>query len=204
MTSMVKILTERVPYLYACCDALLTAEDIASSMRFQHEPRRMEHLTWRRVVRRELGRNVAISYNEVGAPVVNVPNTHISVSHGAGMVAVAIADCPVGIDIESLERNFERVAERYMSTEERGLSDDCHWPAMVWCSKEAMYKLFGRRGVELSQELKIESYNSEQQWIVGTLRDATNKTLCLARATIEIQIIEEETIVAVATINDSK
>ena len=49
---------------------------------------------------------------------VNLENRHISVAHGAGRVAVAIADEKIGVDIEALERDFAKVSSRYMSAEE--------------------------------------------------------------------------------------
>ena len=57
---MVRLFVESVPPVYLCCDTLLTAADIASAVRFQNEARRNEHLAWRRIVRRELGRSEGI------------------------------------------------------------------------------------------------------------------------------------------------
>ena len=189
---MVKLFVEPIQSIFACCDALITAQDVASASRFQNEARRMEHLAWRRIVRRELGRGVMIEYNAVGAPYVDSPNTHISVAHTAGVVAVALADCPVGVDIESLHRGFERVASRYLSAEEAQLSSDERWAAMVWCAKEAMYKLYGRKGVDLIDDLRVMGYDASQGRIYGSMRD-------MADAKIDITLHEEDWIVAVAT-----
>lgn len=189
---MVRTIVEPIPQVYACCDALITAADVASAVRFQNERRRGEHLAWRRVVRRELGRNVTIEYNEVGAPTVDIPNVHISVAHGGGMVAVAIADERVGVDIESKERNFERAKERYMSPEELALSDDELWPAMAWTAKEAMYKLYGHKGVDLRDDLQLLSFDATTRHIVGELDGQ-------ARALVDISITEDNMVVAVAT-----
>ena len=57
---MVKLIIEPVPPVYLCCDALITASDVASASRFQNDSRRREHLAWRRIVRNELGRRVVI------------------------------------------------------------------------------------------------------------------------------------------------
>lgn len=191
MISMIKVVTERVPYLYTCCDTLLTAEDIASSMRFQHERRRMEHLTWRRIVRHELGRGVAISYNDVGAPIVDLPNTYISVAHGGGMAVVAISDSPIGVDIESLERDFTRAADRYMSAQELALSTRHQWAAMVWTAKEALYKLYGRRGLDLLNDLTVFDYDQEEQTLQGRVKGGDE-------ATISFNFIDDKIIIATA------
>ena len=189
---MVNLIVEALPPVYLCCDTLIAAEDVASAMRFQNEKRRREHLAWRRIVRRELGAKVHIDYNDVGAPVVDVENRWISVAHGGESVAVAIADKPVGVDIESLSRDFDRVAPRYMTPEEMALSDDMHWSCYVWCAKEAMYKLYGRRGVELRGELRVESIDTRSLTIYGGMAN-------MAQAVVEISLHDDDIVVAVAT-----
>ena len=189
---MTKIFVETIPTIFTCCDTLLVAEDVASAARFQNERRRCEHLAWRRIVRRELGRDVHISYNEVGAPKVDKDNIYISVSHCRDAVAVAIADCCIGIDIESLDRDFERVKERYMCDSEMTLCTDKNWAAYAWIAKEAMYKLYGRRGVELRGELRVESFDSGSMIIYGGMAD-------MAQAVVKISLYDDDIVVAVAT-----
>ena len=188
---MRRLLVEEIPWAYACCDALITAEDVASASRFQNERRRNEHLAWRRVVRRELGRKISIGYNEVGAPVVDTPDTYISVAHGAGCVAVAISDRRVGVDIERTDRDFGSVSSRYMTLAEQQLSADERWAAVVWTAKEALYKLYGRRGVELREELLIESYNADTHQLKARM-------IGEAYATVDIEFRGEQIVVAMA------
>lgn len=188
---MVRLFVETLPALYACCDVLVRPQDVASAARFQNDKRRREHLAWRRIVRRELGRDVAIDYNSVGAPTVDIPNIYISVAHGGEAVAVAIADRRVGVDIESVERNFERVRDRYASAEELALSDDGQWLAKLWAAKEALYKLYGERGVELLA-LRVERYDSRQGVMHATLPDGS-------KAEVGVERYSGNVIVAVAT-----
>lgn len=188
---MRRLLVEEIPWAYACCDALITAEDVASASRFQNERRRNEHLAWRRVVRRELGRKISIGYNEVGAPVVDTPDTYISVAHGADCVAVAISDRRVGVDIERTDRDFGSVSSRYMTLAEQQLSADERWAAVVWTAKEALYKLYGRRGVELREELQIESYNADTHQLKARM-------IGEAYATVDIEFRGEQIVVAMA------
>ena len=189
---MVKLVVEAIPPVYLCCDALITASDVASASRFQNDRRRREHLAWRRVVRSELGRGVVIDYNEVGAPVVDTPNTHISVAHGAQSVAVAIANEPVGVDIESLDRNYERIKSRFMSPAEEALSAMEAWPAVVWTAKEAIYKLYGKREVDLTEDIRIAAFDAERMTLEAEVRETKG-------INVEAQIIENRVAVAVAT-----
>ena len=189
---MVNLFVEALPPVFLCCDALISAEDVVSAMRFQNEKRRREHLAWRRIVRRELGAKVHIDYNDVGAPVVDAEGRWISVAHGGESVAVAVADCPVGVDIESVTRDFDRVAPRYMTEEEQSLAVCADWACYVWCAKEAMYKLYGRRGVELRGELRVEGFDSESMTIYGGMAD-------MAQAVVKISLYDDDIVVAVAT-----
>lgn len=166
---MDKLFVEPVDRVYACCDTLITAQDVASASRFQNERRRREHLAWRRIVRRELGRDVDIDYNAVGAPVVSIPNIYISVAHAGEMVAVAISDRRVGVDIERADRDFSRAASRYMSAAEAALATHDRWAGEVWCAKEAMYKYYGKQGVDLLDDLHVESYDGERGILVGRM-----------------------------------
>lgn len=189
---MVRLFVEEIPPVYACCDRLVTAQDVASASRFQNDRRRREHLAWRRIVRQELGTNIAIDYNDVGAPTVDTPNTYISVSHGADMVAVAIADETVGVDIEALDRNFDRVKSRYMSDLESAISDHKDWAAMVWSAKEAIYKLYGRREVDLMDDIHITAYNPEIMELRATAGNVDN-------IVVKTSFVDSRAVVAVAT-----
>ena len=188
---MVRLFVEELPSLYACCDVLVRPQDVASAARFQNDKRRREHLAWRRIVRRELGRDVVIDYNDVGAPTVDTPNIYISVAHGGDAVAVAIADRRVGVDIESSERNFERALSRYASADEVALSNDERWLCMLWTAKEALYKLYGERGVELLA-LRVVDYDAESDTMHCTMPDG-------AKAEVRIERYSGNIVVAVAT-----
>lgn len=186
---MVRLIVEEVPPLYLCCDTLLTAQDIASASRFQNERRRNEHLAWRRIVRRELGREVVIDYDDTGAPCVDTPNIYISIAHCPERVAVAIAEERIGVDIESRERNFLAAASRFMSKEERALCHDEDWAAMVWCTKEACYKYHGKRGIDLLDDIKIEYYNPTTRRIGVRFEDSSS-------VEVEISLHDKKYIVA--------
>ena len=189
---MVKLIVEAIPPVYLCCDMLITASDVASASRFQNDRRRREHLAWRRVVRNELGRGVTIDYNEVGAPIVDSPNTYISVAHGGESVAVAIADEPVGVDIESLDRNYVRIKSRFMTPAEESLSTMEEWPAVVWTAKEAIYKLYGKREVDLTEDIHITAFDTRSMTLTAEVRERRD-------IVVEAQIIENSVAVAVAT-----
>ena len=135
---------------------------------------------------------MTIDYNEVGAPTVDSPNTYISVAHGGESVAVAIADEPVGVDIESLDRNYARIKSRFMTPAEESLSTMEEWPAVVWTAKEAIYKLYGKREVDLTEDIHITAFDTRSMTLTAEVRERRD-------IVVEAQIIENSVAVAVAT-----
>ena len=123
---------------------------------------------------------------------VDIPNTYISVAHGGERVAVAIADEPVGVDIESLDRNYERVKSRCMSPAEEALSEMEEWPAVVWTAKEAIYKLYGKREVDLTEDIRITAFDAQHMLLTAEVRDTRG-------IVVEAKIIENSVAVATAT-----
>ena len=111
------------------------------------ERRRAEFLTWRAVVRRELGDDVGIAYDALGAPVLTNRAVHISVAHCAGRIAVCASPERCAVDIEP--------ASRYLTPEEEALSDDPLLPGIVWCAKETLYKYAGRRELDFRRDLHV-------------------------------------------------
>ena len=139
--------------------------------------RRSEWLSWRAIVRREVCREfgcrpaeIAIAYNETGAPVVEGAAVHAAVSHCRGSVAVGLSDAPCAVDIESLDRNFGRIASRYMTPAKQALSDDPRWPAVVWSAKETLYKYAGRKELDLLSDLRVEQTDFSAGRLVGRIR----------------------------------
>ena len=132
-----------------------TPEECAAAARFA-PARAREYLAWRAIVRREVGRDARIGYNAVGAPVLENYPYLLTVSHGAGRVAVGISERRCAVDIERLDRNFLRILSRYLTPDEQRLSAHPHFPAVAWCAKEVLYKYAGRREADLLRDLRIE------------------------------------------------
>ena len=142
------------------------AEDIDFVESFANADRRCGVLAWRAIVRRELGEGVRIFYDEYGAPKVELPDTYISVSHSKGVVAVLFSDRPCAVDIEQTDRDFGRVANRYLSQREQVLAEQYGILAEMWCAKEALYKYYIKGGLDFVEHISIGEYDSDR----GVLR----------------------------------
>lgn len=162
--------------------AQVAPSDLAEARAFRSESRRREFLSWRAVVRRELGPGIQIAYNAVGAPVVSGRAVHIGVSHCRNRVAVCISDEPCAVDIESTGRNFLRAAPRYLSPAEGALCDDPQWPALVWCAKETLYKFSGREGLDLLRDVHIEAVDLAAGRLTGRIENGEPVGLSVSRS----------------------
>ena len=144
-----------------------TAEELQSVEGITASSRRAARLAWRALLRSMLlPTTVEVSYLSNGKPEIrNSQYRHISVSHSRDYVAVALSQEPCGVDVERIDRNFERVKSRYMTAAEALLSDDARWSAVVWCAKEALYKYAGREGVDFLRDIVIVSAQQQgQSW----------------------------------------
>lgn len=148
------------------CTPWTTREERLRAEFFATPGRRAEYLTWRTLVRRRLGADVRIVYDETGAPVLPERREFLSVAHCPGRVVVCLCDEPCAVDVESSERDFRRVLERVASPGERILSADPRWPGVLWCAKEALYKYARHPGADFARDLLV----SEVDFAGGTAR----------------------------------
>ena len=130
--------------------------------------RRREWLMWRAIVREHLGADTQIGYDEVGAPVLYNCAGHISVSHNREYVAVMYSHERCAIDIESLSRDFAKVAQRYITDAERFVAGAGHplFLAAAWCTKEAVYKYAGRPAAEYLRDIIITNIDWRSMSII--------------------------------------
>jgi 4'-phosphopantetheinyl transferase len=98
--------------------------------------------------------------DEHGKPyLVNMPY-HISLSHSFDYAAVMISKSkPVGIDIELISEKVERIAHKFMSSNELALIEPEHKIEQLyvcWCAKEAVYKCNGRKVISFLDHIHLQ------------------------------------------------
>jgi 4'-phosphopantetheinyl transferase EntD len=146
-------------------ERLVTAADRESASRYAGE-RRRQHLAWRAALRTVLP-GAEVRYGDTGAP--EVEGVYISVSHTRGLAAVRISDRPCGVDAERADRDMSAVRGRVVSGEEELLADAGReeFAVSVWCAKEVMYKMSGRRGLDFLRDLKVGSCDLARGTVAG-------------------------------------
>ena len=94
-------------------------------------PREAEKAAWHAIVREKIGPDVAVAYNDAGAPILKNHEGFIGVSHTRGWVAVVWSDAPCAVDIELKTRKISpAIAERL----------EIEPTIEAWCAWEAAYK----------------------------------------------------------------
>lgn len=125
---------------------------------FKSERRRLEWLAVRALLHHVLGDEAAIDYLPSGRPLLVDTDQELSITHTGDLVALAIA--PAGLEIGiDLERKYERAYQmmaRYLSDEEQAKlvrhPDDA---ALLWCAKEAIYKLCDTKGLRFLDDMRL-------------------------------------------------
>ena len=100
----------------------------------------------------------SLHYSPEGIPFLK-NEKNISISHTKGFSSIAISLKPVGIDIQDFRDKILNISKKFINSEERDLVDPCSIKelTLVWCIKEATYKVHRRPGLDFKDEIKIQS-----------------------------------------------
>ncbi|MEY4351213.1 MAG: putative phosphopantetheinyl transferase [Bacteroidota bacterium] len=162
---------------------LFPAEKIQLQNR-SSEKRRKEFLG-ARLLRNQLLIKSIISYDDVGKPYLqDDPNRYISISHSGETVVLGVASFNIGIDIEKPQNKIHRIINKFADEDEKNLYSFSQfsatdWLTFIWCAKEAIYKLGGRKGVAFKEEIQLLSIDEVEHnylKISGSYKHSAGKT----------------------------
>lgn len=142
------------------------------------EHRRCERLAVRLLLER-LGIDAAIEYLPSGKPVLRGDSRCISISHTKGWAAAAVADPPVGIDIERWSDRASRVVRRFLNEKELPLLQSCdpdRAATLLWSAKESLFKLLDAPAVDFARHLCIEPFRFLPESGSGTFAARERRT----------------------------
>ena len=111
---------------------------------------------------------VYLNHHDNGKPYIENSAINISITHTAKYVAVILNDTEeVGIDCESLDRDFSAVEKKALSEDEKDeLDDDAderrEQLAIYWCAKEAVYKLVSVYNVDFAEQIEVEDFHPRE------------------------------------------
>ena len=126
------------------------------------ESMRKQRLAVRALLEEMFEEKVYLSHHDNGKPYIENDATNISITHTNKYVAVILHPTEdVGIDIESLDRDFTAVEKKALSEDEIDDLDDekrNEQLAIYWCAKEAIFKLISVYNVDFAEQIEVEHF----------------------------------------------
>lgn len=108
--------------------------------------------------------------DEHGKPYLVNSDYSISLSHSYDYAAVMIGkDRSVGVDIELIKPKIHRIQQKFLSAGELAqldVKDNTDGLYVCWCVKEAIYKWYGKKGLEFRKHIHIQPFELKNE---GTL-----------------------------------
>jgi phosphopantetheine--protein transferase-like protein len=159
--------------------------------------RRRERLAVRVLLNKVLGEKAYLGHHDNGRPFLQNNVANISITHTKQFAAIIYnPTLDVGIDMESLARNFNAVEKKALSDEERAYLSDKHRHTqlcLIWSAKEALYKRFSESGIDFSTQMHIEKFTPKNE---GKLTATyTNNEGEQMELTLHYKIIEDHVLV---------
>ena len=139
---------------------------------------------------------VYLSHHDNGKPYIENNATNISITHTDRYVAVILNDSEeVGIDCESLDRDFSAVEKKALSEDEiDDLDEDKRNEqlAIYWCAKEAVYKKMSQYNVDFAEQIEIDSFHPKGEGELEatfTQKDGFEEELTLQYMTFDRHVL---------------
>lgn len=128
------------------------------------ESLRKQRLAVRALLNELFEDKVYLSHHDNGKPFLENCVTNISITHTDKYVAVILHDTEdVGIDIESLDRDFRAVELKALSEDEKDDLDDDdkrnEQLAIYWCAKEAIFKRVSMYNVDFAEQIEVDRFH---------------------------------------------
>ena len=134
---------------------------------FRNESHRKQKLAVRALLNEIFEEKMYLNHHDNGKPYLENCVTNISITHTDKYVAIIIHDEEeLGIDIESLDRNFATVEQKALSEDEIDDLDDekkNEQLAIYWCAKEAIFKRMSQNRVNFAEQIEVEKFNLKKE-----------------------------------------
>ena len=140
------------------------ADEMEEISFIKSESLRKQRLAVRALLNELFDDKVYLAHHDNGKPYIENNSINISITHTEKYVAVILdQNDEVGIDIESLDRDFSVVEKKALSGDEiDDLEDDREEKnehlAIYWCAKEAIFKLLSRYNVDFAEQIEVERF----------------------------------------------
>ena len=141
----------------------LNDDDIRRLNTFKNLNRKIESLSVRALLQQMTRHNARIVYHKYSRkPYLDDNSYNISVSHSHKYTTILLnKDKQVGIDIEYMTHNIERVAHKFINKKEvitKNPKIRREHLYIHWCAKEALYKICDKEDLNFHENLTIKPF----------------------------------------------
>jgi 4'-phosphopantetheinyl transferase len=140
----------------------LTQTELQELGSITNEKRKREYLSVRLLLKEMNKGKGGICYNHLGKPYLPGLGCHLSIAHSQDVAVIVLASENAGIDVESLTRNTDKIAGRFLSEAElkdiASTTDPQLYRIIYWSAKEAAYKYACLEGLEFKSQIVIHPF----------------------------------------------
>lgn len=150
----------------------LSLQEQAELEQIKTPQKQLEWITSRRILKvlaESKGvRQVEIKKDPFGKPYLTGSGVHISLSHSYPYAAAIIhTQKATGIDIEHSREQLLRVRHKFLCEQELNCAGNHQAKLCVyWAAKEALYKLYGKKGLSLSEQIVIAPFELAEKGVL--------------------------------------
>lgn len=124
-----------------------------------------QNIVLKEILLATIGLPVELRYDNCGKPWLPNPDQGFSLSHSKDFLAIILSENHApGIDIESRRPTLEKIVPRLLHHSERAFLENCSDRQMalqfIWGAKEAVYKSWGKRGLNFSSDMVLEPFQT--------------------------------------------
>ncbi len=148
----------------------IPTDELEDIMLYRSESQRRQKLAVRALLNEVFEEKMYLNHHDNGQPYLENCVTNISITHTEKYVAIIIHDeDDLGIDIESLDRDFSAVEKKALSEDEIEDIDDLEKEkknqqlAIYWCAKEAIFKRMSQNRVDFAEQIAVEKFNLKKE-----------------------------------------
>jgi phosphopantetheinyl transferase len=104
-----------------------------------------------------------LNHEKNGAPYLENSLYNISISHCNTLFAIYLSEnSDIGVDIETIKKDLNKGKAYFLNKREINKDWSFKELYLIWCAKEAIFKLERGKITDLANEVTILSYNSDQ------------------------------------------
>lgn len=129
----------------------------------KHPKKRIEWLAGRYLVY-QLSNGDLCHVDQYGKPFLTESNLEISISHSGSLAAVGISRNIIGVDVQKITPQIQRIAHKFLRPEEKAClnkpstTQEIEQLHVFWGAKEALYKAYGKKQLDFRKHISVTPF----------------------------------------------